>query len=462
MALDNGFFSRQQLQAGVHSCVASKIASGVITRTKVNRCMQIILNSCFHYIIPRPDGTEENGSRFRDMFAKQVSDDEFLLQMLPIPWNDMTVDREAVLKASLSSEDSKSPMSTPQPSPQLMSRNATEKNSPGKESADSGDKDGDGKRAVLLCFNENVRSAEDVFRCHNEFIRDTAHATHLQLSSLEWRNFFGKEAAGAPYLWGNVGIPVPHQEGKDRSHTDALGVMTSKEAALLRTSWCAKRYDHNHELCGFAHSEVNGGWLRRNPLVFDYKDEMCPSVSKLAHERSGAKVIILNECPHGSKCSFAHSVEEILYHPRRYKTRLCQSSAKPGGCKLGDVCPHFHPMESYRFPKKSEARSPRHARQSQQASSSKGGTSTAVPAGAPILYASPAPLSSFDQQLLTPGLQNLYRRHCAVSRALIRSEARQCYYTYFGDDAGVDNQEQEHETNISATDVIGPPARTKR
>jgi hypothetical protein len=119
-------------------------------------------------------------------------------------------------------------------------------------------------------------------------------------------------------------------------------------------------------------------------------------------------------------------------------------------------------METYRFPKKSDARSPRHARQSQQASSNKGGTSSSVPAGAPILYANPAPLSSFDQQLLTPGLQNLYRRHCAVSRALIRSEAKRCYYSYFGDDAGVDDQEQEHEMTIPAANMIGPPAKSTR
>ena len=46
LALEYGYFSRQQLQSGVHACVAKKIDDGTITRTKVNRCMQIILNSC--------------------------------------------------------------------------------------------------------------------------------------------------------------------------------------------------------------------------------------------------------------------------------------------------------------------------------------------------------------------------------------------------------------------------------
>jgi hypothetical protein len=429
LALERGFFSRQQLQAGVHSCVAFKIESGVITRTKVNRCMQIILNSCFHYIIPRPDGTEESGETFRKAFAAEASEDEFLLKRLPVPWNDMTVNKECVLTAA--QMEDKTPVHTPQNSPQFTSMNAVDKPSPGKESIESDDKD-ESKRAVLLCFNENVRSAEAVFRCHNEFIHDTAHASNLQLSSLEWRQFFGKEAAGAPYLWGNIGIPVTHQEGKDRSQMDALGVMTSKEAAAFRTSWCAKRYDHNHELCGFAHTEVDGGWLRRNPSLCSYKDEMCPHVSKLSQGRSGSTVVILNECPHGIECGLAHSVEEIIYHPARYKGRICPSSGRPTGCQLGDICPNFHPHESYKFPKKPDSRSPRHGRQSQQAGANKAAPS--LPSGAPILYASPAPLSSFDQQLATPGLKNLYRRHCSVARALLRNERRPCYYSGFGDD----------------------------
>ena len=111
LALEFGFFSRQQLQAGVHACVAEKIESGVITRTKVNRCMQIILNSCFHYIIPRPDGSEENGELFRLMFAREVTDDALLLRELPEPWNDLSVSSDAVLTAAL--QEGKSPPASP-------------------------------------------------------------------------------------------------------------------------------------------------------------------------------------------------------------------------------------------------------------------------------------------------------------------------------------------------------------
>merc|ERR1712100_885052 len=126
LAIEYGFFSRQQLQSGVHACVASKIDGGIITRTKVNRCMQIILNSCFHYIIPRSDGTEEKGDYFREGFAQTVKDDSYLLKYLSRLWNDVTVDRETVLEASLDDIEEKPShsnkvASTPKTSPKLTS-----------------------------------------------------------------------------------------------------------------------------------------------------------------------------------------------------------------------------------------------------------------------------------------------------------------------------------------------------
>ncbi|KAL7574634.1 hypothetical protein ACA910_002984 [Epithemia clementina (nom. ined.)] len=436
LALEFGYFSRQQLQAGVHACVAGKIDSGVITRTKVNRCMQIILNSCFHYIIPRPDGSEEKGDAFRLLFSREVTDDNDLLHELPTPWNDLAVNHDVVLEASLADLDGKqsrasdSAPSTPQTSPRLGSVQA-EKSSP--RSRDDGD--ADSKRAVLLCFNENVRCAEDVFRCHNEFIRDTAHASGLQLSSTEWRSFFGREAANAQQLWGNIAIPVPRTGNFAQS--DVLGMMTHSELAKFRTTWCAKRYDHDHELCGFAHVEVNGGWLRRNFLQFDYGMEMCPDVVHVptGHSQENRRFVV-NACPRGVYCGFTHSQEEILYHPRRYKNKLCSSLARLGGCSGGDVCPDFHPVESYKFPtKKNEGRL--NARQSRQQGAGSSKSSPVPPLGAPILYCNPAPISRFEEQLQLPGLKNLYRRHCSVVKAHLRNPASCfCCYSCFGDDEG--------------------------
>jgi hypothetical protein len=419
--------------------------------------MQIILNSCFHYIIPRPDGTEENGQAFREAFARRMKDDAFLLSVLPTPWNDLTIDRNDILRATEEEaaaaemrNSKKSAFDTPNSSPRLTS--LVDDGSPGNDT-DDGDSSIT-KRAVLLCFNENVRSAEDVFRCHNEFIRDTAHASNLQLSSSEWRIFFGNEAAKTPYIWGNVGIPAPFLEGQGHAHTDALGVFTKGEVAALRTSWCSKRYDHDHELCGFAHPEVNGGWLRRNPTLYPYKDEMCKYVQSisLGSRESSKKVVMLNECPKGSSCEFAHSVEEIVYHPWRYKQKICPSTGRPGGCSLGELCPKFHAADSYRFPKKSDVRSPRHARQIHQVGG-KGGSSSASPfSGSPVLYASPAPISSFERNLQMPGLQSLFRRQSFVTQKLIREGGgTSCMYSLFGDQRIHENQDQ----NLDRKKAIG-------
>jgi hypothetical protein len=446
LALEYGFFSRQQLQAGVHACVAKKIETGTITRTKVNRCMQIILNSCFHYIIPRPDGTEEKGHAFRETFKQEVSDDADLLQLLPEPWNDLTVDRDTVLQASLAEGQGSQPeprgnQASPKVSPNLKPAGDR---SPVRERDICDGDNSDSKRAVLLCFNENVRAAEDVFRCHNEFIRDSAHSSNLQLTAQEWRIFFGKEAASAPRIWGNVGIPVVAVDSPNGGarKVDVLGQMTSEEAGKFRTTWCAKRYDHDHDFCGMAHVEINGGWLRRNPNVRWYKDEFCPSIIKMVDKRISPNYFVINECPKGADCEFAHSYEEMTYHPNRYKSKVCPGIMRAVACRFGDICPNHHPSDSARPPKKGEGRPPstRHGRAAGQSSSGGGKNTAALPLGSPILYASPAPVSSFEKHLLMPGLQNMFRRQCTVVRAHLRNPKCRCCYSYFGDDSGIDKE----------------------
>ncbi|KAL3924956.1 MAG: hypothetical protein SGILL_000729 [Bacillariaceae sp.] len=445
LALEHGFFSRQQLQSGVHACVAEKIESGTITRTKVNRCMQIILNSCFHYIIPRADGTEENGDYFRATFAASIQDDSALLEHLPEPWNDLCVERNVILEATHheidekpSSLAGKSPSGTPRSSPKLGSVNAEK--SPDRDQHD-GDKD-DFKRAVLLCFNENVRSAEDVFRCHNEFIRDTANAAHLQLTAHEWRLFFGRESSRAPYLWGNVGIPTLTGEsaGGPPRQPDLLGQMCSEEVAKFRTTWCTKRYDHDHDLCGFAHVEVNGGWLRRNPMIYGYNDEMCQFISTAGDAAIGSSHFFVNECPKGIHCEHAHSMEEIVYHPVRYKAKVCTSLySQSRGCRVGDVCPNLHPPDVTKPMRKSEIlRSQGNRRNKHEHTSTSSKVTASGPTGSPVVYANPAPFSSFDHLLAMPGLQSIFRRQSAVVRAHVRSSGKaNCLYSPFGDDWGL-------------------------
>jgi len=462
LALEFGFFSRQQLQSGVHACVSNKIEAGTITRTKVNRCMQIILNSCFHYIIPRSDGTEEKGDYFRDAFSETVEDDSLLLKELPEPWNDLVVDRDTVIHAILQDVEERcghqtsnvirSPSTSPRHSPKLGSMNA-EKNV--ERYFSDGDKEEASKRAVLLCFNENVRSAEDVFRCHNDFIRDTANASHLQLSAQEWGQFFGLEAFRDPQFLGNVGVSmmVGASLGGSQLPPDLLGRMSRDELGKFRTTWCTKRYEHDHDLCGFAHIEVNSGWLRRNPMIYLYKKEMCKFVTKetckfvtpAGDDRVRPGNFFLNECPDGLACDHAHSVEEINYHPLNYKSRVCTSLySRSGGCRLGDVCPNAHPPDSNRPFKKStlDGRSPdkRGKKNFDQGKSNTKSWASMVPFSSPIVYASPAPISRFERHLGMPGLLNLYRRQSEVIRTYVRSSGKdQPTYSHFGDKLAISN-----------------------
>lgn len=440
LALAYGYFSRQQLQSGVHACVSSKIFSGTITRTKVNRCMQIILNSCFHYIIPRPDGSEENGESFISIFGEGARDSSKLLRSLPAPWNDIVVDRDIVLSASEAEDDSVKkgmlPLS-PQSSPRF-----------GPVDGKFGDFDGEGKRAVLLCFNENVRSAEDVFRCHNEFIRDTANASKLQLTAPEWRAFFGKDSIDTPMMWGGSEVSSKGQDGSTIRH-DHFGRMNREEAQTFRTTWCAKRYEHEHTLCGFAHVEINGGWLRRNPLEHQYGSEFCKSLITVGDNRSGHKGFVINMCGLGVDCQRCHTKEEILYHPDHYKNKLCIAASPHGqSCAFGDVCPYFHPFDSilHHMKKPQESRHQRHRHNSHQSHShtSHGKIiSIAAPEGSPMLYVHPAPLSSFEKQLVMPGLQSLFRRHSAVIRAQLHTPVQNCMYSPFGDNWGI-GKDQVH------------------
>ena len=478
LAYTHGYFTRQHLQSGVHAVVAQKIDCGIITRTKVNRCMQIILNSCFHYIIPRPDGVEENGDSFRERFTSEVSvDDSFLMETLSAPWDDLVIDPQVLKQAS----DHEHPQESQH-----------------DDSEDHHDKgSGAAKRVVLICFNDNVRSAEDVIRCHNEFIRDAAIAANLSLSAEEWRLFFSfrdddgshitevtadssvslrtfsspiknvpQGGCDIPYL--SFDFPKSIVSPGDRttgtkepwSHvSDIYGQMNFTELSMFRTTWCCKRYEHDPNMCIFAHVDVNKGWLRRNPQVFCYSDQMCPSVTIVHNEKSMLNGCYLNACKDGRLCKLAHSQEEIDYHPNHYKCRPCnptvtggtttsqhQHTHHPHVCQLLDICPNSHPENRFSTPKSSSHHHSNVNKRHHDSSSSRGqkghgpntpaggkhtsssqtggdqntfpnqGSNT-IPRGSPALYLSPSPESDFDALFQFPGLSQLYRRNCATHYA---------------------------------------------
>mmetsp|Transcript_24170 Transcript_24170/g.50119 ORF Transcript_24170/g.50119 Transcript_24170/m.50119 type:complete len:892 (-) Transcript_24170:247-2922(-) len=418
LALSQGYFTRQQLQLGVHSCVASKIDEGHVTRTKVNRCMQIILNSCFHYIIPRPDGSEENGEHFREIFSKDVPQEEHLLRTLPPPWHDLqVVDIEGHHPNSsifYGSDDDGDNNQSPGKSSNRDSSGA---------SVESG-----GKRAVLLCFNENVRSAADVFRCHNEFIRDVAHSANLNLTPEEWRSFFTGTKTYKRRSPTNEGNP------EIQDHMDRQGL------SQFRTSWCAKRYEHDHTLCSFGHVDVNRGWLRRDPFTHNYKPTMCPNIIPNPDMQDG----YFNMCPHGVDCNYAHSKEEVIYHPEQYKRHKCRSHF--ASCPLRDTCPNMHvnkphgsSPEPYSHGYHRHKHSPIHRGMNPSAKKGRSASNpghasgfTKYPGGSPMLYINPAPESEFEKTLLLPGLQALFRDYSASTFSVSTKNNAHCEFGVFG------------------------------
>jgi hypothetical protein len=229
MSLVRGYFTRQQLQSCVHSCVAGKIDEGRVTRTKVNRCMQVILNSCFHYIIPPPsDGgsgsSEGCAEAFRSVFSREAAEEEHLLRTLPPPWNDLNLrsmnDDRPMGSHCLDSYDDGDHHHPP-----FGGKHRGRDSSAASQADDSLDSQ---KRSVLLCFNENIRCAADVFRCHNEFIRDIAHAGGLSLSPEDWQTFFsGTKFNRKGRHVGQLPLEILSLGRRARSHGSARPVQAS-------------------------------------------------------------------------------------------------------------------------------------------------------------------------------------------------------------------------------------------
>ena len=431
-------------------------------------------------------------------------DDVHLLKSLLPPWHDLDIAEAEKLMHQKDVDLSLSPKSsgsgngsvaTGSPSTVVTAAKGGGKKNKGSGSASTTSHasyaESQAKRVVLLCFNENVRSAEDVLRCHNDFIRDAAISSNLHLTSDEWRYFFsrkdddcsqtsgshtldsatsgggigagtspqmrGAEGGDIPYL--SFDIPVEVSSSMDFEDSmasdsktkcnDVLGQMCSNEICKFRTSWCCKRYDHDTRLCKFAHVGENKGWLRRDPNVYSYSDKLCPYTTVIKSDDPSFDPSLngchVNGCKDGLLCKFAHSQEEVDYHPKRYKTKLCEAAkansySRP--CTLLDICPLSHP--SYPGHHQRSGR-----RRNNSFSSRKGGDvkhnsqpdgdgsdKYHAPPGAPMLYLSPAPMSDFEKSFQFPGLQSLFRRNSTVHYAncLGKDGTKFCL---FGDTCGL-------------------------
>ncbi|CTQ41380.1 hypothetical protein BMR1_03g03900 [Babesia microti strain RI] len=131
-----------------------------------------------------------------------------------------------------------------------------------------------------------------------------------------------------------------------------MPMLSEDDLVRFRTKICklasTDRCEFGDERCSYSH---NIYWGRRCPYylrdmrALRYLPEFCPDSTM-----SSNQAIIENCCTRGNNCAFAHSQEEINYHPLVYKTVVC-NDYKEGKCKKY-YCPKIHGLAERRLPSK--------------------------------------------------------------------------------------------------------------
>ena len=145
-----------------------------------------------------------------------------------------------------------------------------------------------------------------------------------------------------------------------------------------------------------------------------------------------------NTCPEGFNCRYAHSKEEIDYHPNCYKKNMCTSRTFP--CSLKDVCPNVHlqctKVGSQRVPMRPVLRAGLHHNRlaTVKLQPSQHSIAPDWPApSAPMLYIAPSPESNFERNMIwLPGLKDMFRRRSAALYKNCQGMPQSCY-SIFGD-----------------------------
>jgi serine/threonine protein kinase len=88
--------------------------------------------------------------------------------------------------------------------------------------------------------------------------------------------------------------------------------------------------------CQYSH---NMTWRRRSPQKYLYEPRLCDNIISYTADNGCRRHCVVN-CHNGKNCKFAHSREEILYHPVIYKTVLCEDM----NCSKY-YCPFAHSIE---------------------------------------------------------------------------------------------------------------------
>lgn len=130
-----------------------------------------------------------------------------------------------------------------------------------------------------------------------------------------------------------------------------MPILSEEDLERFRTKVCtlasSLRCDFGIERCNYSH---NLYWARRCPFylrdssILRYIPACCPDV-----ELGPGSAVLKNTCPRGNNCSFAHSLEEMNYHPLIYKTELCKEY-RVGRCKTY-YCHMVHGLAEFRVPR---------------------------------------------------------------------------------------------------------------
>lgn len=92
---------------------------------------------------------------------------------------------------------------------------------------------------------------------------------------------------------------------------------------LLRSGFCEW-----HSQCQYSHDPE---WPRRPPNKHHYTPVLCPHAQNIVLSGGGNEVYSTSLCPAGLSCNFAHTKDEVLYHPQVFKTSLCEEHRNLGG-----------------------------------------------------------------------------------------------------------------------------------
>ncbi|GFE54131.1 zinc CCCH type domain-containing protein [Babesia ovis] len=130
-----------------------------------------------------------------------------------------------------------------------------------------------------------------------------------------------------------------------------MPILSEEDLERFRTKVCSlassMRCDFGVERCNYSH---NLYWARRCPFylrdssILRYIPACCPDV-----ELGPGSAILKNTCPRGNNCAFAHSLEEMHYHPLVYKTQMC-AQYREGNCRTY-YCHMVHGLAEYRVPR---------------------------------------------------------------------------------------------------------------